>query len=266
MDKKVYEKPSKSTGRPKGSKITDLDIIASAHRFSTRSEFAYGDKSAYEMARIRGLLKIIFPNTVQKQWSEQDVRDAAKNFTTRTEFAKKCGSAYNAARRMGILDELMDSTMNVWDKVAVMRIAVNCSSKKQLKQKNPTAYNAALRLNIIDEIFENQSGKTNTRDCVYIWKVKGETNLYKVGITSESISHHRITQVSQESKFDIEWSVIEKVGYSNAKVIERFMKQKGTVFPMSKKFYGYSEFRVMSAEEVNQCLNMIKEYRLTRGM
>lgn len=224
--------------------------------FTSRSDFAYGNKPAYEMARLLGLLDKWFGHRLN-HWSESTVRKEALKYTSRTDFAKESGAAYNAARRLKIIDSLFQSKLKTWDRDTITKIAKTCENKKQLKRNHGSAYNAALRLGIIDELFKNQES-VNTRDCVYLWSVKEEPGLYKFGIVSKKIGKHRINQVAREAKVTPDVVFIEYVGYDNAKRIERQMKQIGTPYRFSKKFYGHTEFRYMSPAEVEACVNLAK--------
>ena len=64
--------------------------------------------------------------------------------------------------------------------------------------------------------------------------------------------------------------MLHKVGYESAKRLESQMKRMGTPYRFSKKFFGFSEFRYLSPDEVAQCvklaLDAVKQYRLTRGI
>lgn len=237
--------------KPKWDKESIRQI---AKAFSSRSEFAAKNKPAYEAARLLRMLPELFRLRL-KQWDDQLVRQESAKYTTRTEFAKGSAAAYNAARRLKIIDQLYPSLLKSWTEAEVRKIAKTCSSKKDLKRVCATAYNAALRLNIIDDLFENQP-QVAERDCVYLWSVKDEPGLYKVGITSHKMGEYRISQVAKEAKFSPQLVFLVKVGYENAKVIERKMKRLGTPYKFSKKFYGHSEFRYLSPSEVAECVKL----------
>ena len=247
---------SSNTEKKKKPKWDKSNLEKIARLYLSRSEFAIANKPAYEAARLLGLLDKLFDLKLN-QWDETSVRQEAKNYKTRTEFAKGCGSAYNAARRLGIINDLYPSLLKTWTETEIRKVAKTCSSKKELKRKCATAYNAALRLKIIDELFENQP-QVAERDCVYLWSVKDEPGLYKVGITSYKMGEYRINQVAREAKVTPEVIFIEHVGYNNAKKIEKQMKKIGVPYKFSKRFYGHTEFRYMSPSEVETCVNLAK--------
>jgi hypothetical protein len=246
--------PSNSTEKKKKPKWDKDSIRQIAKAFSSRSEFAAKNKPAYEAARLFRMLPELFGLKLN-QWDKQLIKQESTKYKTRTEFAKASSSAYNAARRLKIIDQLYPSLLKSWTEDEVRKIAKTCSNKKDLKRKCATAYNAALRLNIIDDLFENQP-QVAERDCVYLWSVKDEPGLYKVGITSHKMGEYRINQVAKESRFLPQLVFLVKVGYENAKTIERRMKQLGTPYKFSKKFYGHSEFRYMSPSEVAECVKL----------
>jgi hypothetical protein len=246
--------PSSNIEKKKKPKWDKESIRQVAKAFSSRGEFAAKNKPAYEAARLLRMLPELFRLRL-KQWNDQLVRQESTKYTTRTEFAKGSPAAYNAARRLKIIDQLYPSLLKSWTEDEVRKIAKTCSSKKDLKRVCATAYNAALRLNIIDDLFKNQP-QVAERDCVYMWSVKDEPGLYKVGITSHKMGEYRINQVAKEAKFSPQLVFLVKVGYENAKVIERKMKRLGTLYKFSKKFYGHSEFRYLSPSEVAECVKL----------
>lgn len=228
---------------------------------SSRSEFAALNKPAYEAARLMGLLSDLFPLRLM-QWDEKSIRQEASKYQSRTEFARSSGSAYNAARRMRVIDSLFDSKLESWTVEKIEQLAQRCKSKKSLKRLNASAYNAALRLEIIDRLFEND-GSVRERDCVYLWSVDDEPGLYKVGITSFSMGDFRIKQVAKEARVASTIILLEQVGYSRAKTLEKSMKRMGTPYRFSRKFYGHTEFRYMTPEQVTECIRMVKTTKPT---
>ncbi|MFM2007602.1 MAG: hypothetical protein RLZZ09_3257 [Pseudomonadota bacterium] len=245
-----------NTAKKKKTKWDRSSLEQIAKSFASRSDFAAKNKSAYEACRIRGLLDEWFDHKLT-QWTEELIRCEAAKYTSRTEFANNAGSAYNAARRMNLLPTLYDSMLKTWSFDAIKCVAQTCENKKQFKRKNATAYNAALRLGVIDELFENQI-RVNSRDCVYMWAVNEEFDLYKVGITSEKMGNYRVHQVAKEAGVTPTILFIRKVGYDLAKKIERQMKKIGRPYKFPKKFFGHSEFRYMTPNEVQQCINLSK--------
>ena len=247
------------TVKKKKPKWDEISVRRIAKQYSSRSEFAEKNKPVYEAARLMGLLDELFELKLN-QWDEQSIKQESLKYSTRTQFAKGSGAAYNAARRLKILDQLYPSLLKSWNEHEVRKIAKTCLNKKELKRVCATAYNAALRLNIIDKLFENQSVVAD-RDCVYLWSVKDEPNLYKFGITSHKMGEYRINQVAKEANFSPCLIFLVKVGYENAKMIELKMKRLGTPYKFSKKFYGHSEFRYLSPVEVAECVNLSISYK-----
>lgn len=246
--------PSKCIEKRRKPKWDKDSVKNAAAGCTSRSEFAEKNKPAYEAARLLGILHELFDLKLH-QWDEQSIRNEAAKYTSRTEFANKSGAAYNAARRLCILSTLFPSKLKTWDEDAVRKESIGCLNKKDLKRKCATAYNAALRLGIIDDLFENQK-KINTRDCVYLWSVDGEPGLYKVGITSADIGMYRVHQVAKEAGVTPILIFLHRVGYDAAKIIEREMKKLGTKYTFPKKFYGHSEFRYLTPEEVAKCVRL----------
>lgn len=139
------------------------------------------------------------------------------------------------------------------------------TSKKALKRINGSAYNAAIRLGIIDRLFDNQ-GSVSARDCIYLWAVSDEPGLYKFGVTSYAMGDFRIRQVAKEASVTPSIIMLERVGFEGAKLLERQMKHIGTPYRFAKKFYGHTEFRYMTPEQVGECVALVKKYRKMRGV
>ena len=248
----------------KDSKWSEASLREAAAPYSSRSEFAYNNKPAYEAARCSGLLPNLFP-LMLRQWDIESVTVEASKYSTRTEFAKSNGSAYNAARRLGIIESLFDSLLDRWTVEAIEKIALSVPNKKALKRTNASAYNAALRLGIIDRLFDNQ-GSVNARDCVYLWAVSDEPDLYKFGVTSYEMGDFRIRQVAKEASVVPSIVMLERVGFNGAKILEKQMKRIGRPYRFSKKFFGYTEFRYMTPDQVARCVEMVKGYRQIFGV
>jgi len=253
MQLKCIEKKRK----PKWDKDSIKKVAAS---FTSRSEFAEGHKPAYEAARLMGMLDELYDLQLN-QWDENSIRQEAQKYTSRTEFAHKSGAAYNAARRLCILSTLFPSKLRTWDEASIREMAIGCFNKKELKRKCASAYNAALRLELIDDLFDNQK-RVNARDCVYLWSVNDEPGLYKVGITSERIGEYRVNQVAKEANVVPTLIFMHKVGYEGAKIVERQMKRMGKKYMFSKKFYGHSEFRYLTPDEVAECVKLALTHKI----
>lgn len=238
----------------KNPRWTDELLREAASYCGSRSEFAVRNKPAYEFARTTGLLDSLF-GLVLNQWDEESVRRESLKYDTRTAFAKGSGSAYNAARRLNLIETLYASLLQSWTPSRIKHVASQCSNKKEMKRLYTSAYNAALRLGVIDELFVNQK-KINTRDCVYLWAVVGERDLYKFGITSASMGNHRMNQVAKEAGVMPDLVMLHRVGYESAKRIEGHMRQMGRPYRFTKKFFGFSEFRYLSPAEVAECIRL----------
>lgn len=94
-------------------------------------------------------------------------------------------------------------------------------------------------------------------DAVYIWKVIGFNDVYKVGITSAKLGSTRIDQVAKESGLKAEIVILAKV--DNAYPIEAKLLDIGHPYKWDTYFNGSTEFRVLTQEELMKATTYIKD-------
>jgi len=95
-------------------------------------------------------------------------------------------------------------------------------------------------------------------DAIYIWRVVGYGNVYKVGITSSRLYNARVHQVATEAGLHPEIVIIAKV--NDAHTLEKLLLSKGIPYEWDKAFNGSTEFRRLTKTELQDAVAVIKEY------
>jgi hypothetical protein len=95
-----------------------------------------------------------------------------------------------------------------------------------------------------------EDGSRSDNDAVYIWKVQGKADLYKIGVTSQRLGETRIEQVSGASGFAVEWIRIFEVESGTAAKVEAEMLACGGLVDFDEPFDGSTEFRRMDDAEL----------------
>ncbi len=118
---------------------------------------------------------------------------------------------------------------------------------------------------------EEEVYKTNS-NVVYIWKVKGHKNLYKIGMTSARRGHERIAEVAayvggvghqgwelmqDNGLFKAHARIIEYVITPNAREIEKTLLAMGEQTDVFKGAGGHTEFRYFNMKELKEVRNTL---------
>jgi hypothetical protein len=234
-----------------------------SHVGEFRKLFPSEYSKAIKLGVVRDLLPIRKVKNWRFKWDELAIRKAASECSTRQEFYDKYGSAYNAARQLGILENVIGYSFNQWTHESVIEESKKYSSKKDFQKHCKGAYAYAHRHDMIDDLFVDQS-RCNTRCCVYIWSVVGDTGLYKIGITSKNMNVSRIDMVAKKANMKYEVVILAQVGSENARKVEKLLKQQGVREKFVEKFDGHTEFRRLSPSDVSKCFEIISQHVIER--
>lgn len=245
----------------------NIDLaIEAAKECSTKKEFRTKYRGAHALLEKNGLLDQYFVN-VRRVWNEDRMRLHMIQFPNVGAFIEGDSAAYLVTRRQfpHLIDEMYPDRKNKrWTEEEVLSEIVKHERKRDFEIANNRAYTAArLYFPHVLQLLENAS-TYNTRCCIYIWHLVGEPNVYKVGITSESLKFERIKEVSRAANSEYEMIVFSKVGTENAKVIESVLKRAGVQHRFDRKFTGCTEFRRISPSELAACVEIISEHTIER--
>tara|TARA_B100000508_G_C11460558_1_gene279065 strand:- start:1703 stop:2317 length:615 start_codon:yes stop_codon:yes gene_type:complete len=133
-------------------KWTIEKCLASAKKFSTRSDWQKGDKNAYITAHRRGWLEdcCAHMHKLKQQWTKERCMASAQQFNTRLDWHLGDSGAYSAAHRYGWFEDCcthMKTKKNVqpqkWTKEKCLVSAQQFNSRGGWYYGDNKAYNAA---------------------------------------------------------------------------------------------------------------------------
>lgn len=199
-----------------------------------------------------------------RKWTESSVLDLMSKCASKKEFRQASVGAYEVAVELGLIDLLPSAKTTgaprLIDIETVVEMCRRYKSKSECQREFQYGYSVLWRAGKLNEVWPENLPTYREKDCVYIWKVVGFVDVYKVGITSVSVGRHRITDVANRAGLKWEIVVLSQVGASAAQVIESVLKRAGTKFVFEKRFNGYTEFRRISPSELAACVEIISEH------
>ena len=146
----------------KGIKWTDEALLAEGRKYASRAEFSRNSGGAYNSARRRNLLDLLYP-PLRTDWSNDEaVLAEGRKYSSRREFQSKSGSAYRAARRRNLLNRLYPSTRDttVWENdEAVLAEGRKYVSRLDFRYGSYGAYRAAASRGLLDTLHPRHPAK-----------------------------------------------------------------------------------------------------------
>jgi len=192
-------------------KLTKNEVLASAKKYKSKTEWKNNHYSAYYAARMNGWSDEATAHMPQKKsawdkrgvkWTKTNVLKSAKEYSSKLDWKKSQTGAYQAAKKHGWFEEAtahMDDLGGSlkWTKPAVLKEAKNFETKVEWAQFSASSYVAALRKNWVEEasVHMRSLGHEYKR-CVYEISVSNEKISY-IGLTfnfDERIAAHKHTE------------------------------------------------------------------------
>ena len=171
---------------PKTSWTKD-EILEEAKKFSTRGEFAMGNRSAYKKAHREGWLdeicnSMVRPSKPKGYWTKERVIEVAKSYTSKSDFSNSAPIAYRVALSNGWMRELYHffEKKQPYTREECRLEASKYNSKEDFMKESPSYYNCAKNYRILTEIYSHMGANTNSR---YIYVVEFEDHYAYIGIT-----------------------------------------------------------------------------------
>jgi hypothetical protein len=247
--------------------------IESASKHSSKASWrkSKSEASAYHAARRNGWLDQCCDHMLSKseaitrslsKWDLESCKEDALRFSTRTEWGLSSGGAYNAAKVNGWVDEccahmdvLVDNSRTLESCTAS---ALRFSSREDWRRGDVAAYGFAQKRGWMDQCcahMERAGGTDN--DVVYIWRDAG-TDLHKIGVTSEKVGEGRIGKCSSGADMDPRIVLMLKV--DDARAVEAELLKLGTDPELDSSIDGYTEFRVLTNEELGKAVSTAYQY------
>jgi hypothetical protein len=199
---------------------------------------------------------------VNRRWTKESLIVEARKYTGKSEFVKGHRIAYFTMinRFPGLIDELFTNKTKRWNLKSALDIIVTCRTISEFQIKHNSAY-CWVRRNSPEMIyiFLAESFSRNLRDVVYIWCADEDEGLYKLGITSSTVSQNRITRVKNDGQFS-KANIVTMVNvgeYRLSRKLENMLKEIGEKVKFERKFDGYTEFRKWKPHELKNAVTML---------
>lgn len=144
---------------------TKESVEKEAKKYTTRSDFKKGNRSAYVIAVREGWMDDVTKHMIYKQiqWTEDMVRNIISKYNSLTEFLKKEPKAATAARNMGIYNDIIkdmerssnDTTISKYSSENdIYKEIPKYISISDLRKNDPSLYNFIRKQNLLDKIKE----------------------------------------------------------------------------------------------------------------
>lgn len=258
-------------------KWTPDAVRAEAAKHPHAKSFVAQARGAYNAARRYGIYQEVSQNWERApsskavwygKWTPERVRSVAPLFSSRVEFQERCRGGYQAARRFGIVDEVcahMFRRTQKWHPDTIAAEAAKYDNRLAFARQSAGAYAAARALGIVDQVCAHMAlNLIADNNVIYIWRANGSEKdcglaVYKIGTTSERLGDKRIHECA--AAFGFEADIVSKhfVGL-RATLIENFLLAMFPRQPRLPTLNGYSEFRLLSREDLRQAQSIAEAF------
>lgn len=155
---------------------TKEKIIEEAKKYSTRSEFANGNRSAYKKAHREGWLNEVCGSMISRSkpkgyWTKEKIFEIAKDYTSKTDFFKSEPIAYQIVRSRGWNDELslLFEEQQQFTKEECRMEALKYNCKEDFKNGSPQYFDCAKKHRFLTEICSHMGTCGNSR-YIYVFE------------------------------------------------------------------------------------------------
>lgn len=201
--------------------------------------------------------------SISSKWTMETAVESLVSANVRTREEAKKYPALAWAIRKGRRTELfelagIEKTCIDWTVALAKKRASKFTTKIDFKKNDPKAYDYAVKYSgHYTEITSHMiPGNKSDNDAIYIWKVVGLEDVYKIGVTSKRLGTERIEHVAQKAGLD--YDIITLMHIDSASDLETLLLSKTTKYVFDYKFDGSTEFRVINKEELHLILQMIE--------
>jgi len=228
--------------------------IASA--YTSVGTFKKEEPKAYDAAiRNKWLdgLNLSRQNKPNGFWTIEKIYEVALTYENKTVFMDNEPTAYSMAAKAEILDEVcshMPDLRRKWTVGNLTELALGFDSKNDFKQAHRGAYWSADDLGVLDDICSHMNRKVTKSNVIYLWGIPN-TNIYKIGVTSNHLGTARIVQVA--NRMGVDYEVVGMYEIENAVEIETELHNTYQIVPTTlPKKDGHTEFRILTTSDVNE--------------
>lgn len=241
--------------------------LEEARKYDRPVDFSKQSASAYATAQRNGWLDECkaHMNLTRKPlgyWTLERCMDDAAKYKTRSEWQKLSVSGYDAAKRKGWLDQCCDhmdpeahgKPNGYWTLERCMEDAAKYSSRREWQYSQGSAYVAARKKGWLDQCCAHMERTSYTdNDVVYIWR-DADTDLHKIGITSNRVGEQRISMCKRHN--DMDPRIVFMLKVPDARAVESKLLELGTDPELDSSIDGYTEFRVLSNDDLREAVNI----------
>lgn len=202
------------------------------------------------------------------KWDVDKILSESSKYDTRKDFKSKSPLAYSSARKQGLLDEVcahMRCGRTFWDRESVVFEASKYSTASEFSIKQAGALCAAKRDGYWEDLKQTwePSRFTCDNDVIYIWQIisplTGDSNLYKVGVTSKRIGTNRIKVCARNA--GVCYNIVAYEVVEDARRVESKLLEMGVRASIGNHFYGYTEVVSYTDRQLVNALSVIRDER-----
>lgn len=256
--------------KPKGFWLIKDNVLNEAKKYKSRKEMKLNNHPAYTGLCRLDLCLHAFPDDCKPNgyWTIERCFEAAKLYDDISKFSTgQHKAAYNKLCRKRLIMEASAHmhrervSNNYWNKYTCKAEAIKYKTRNEFRQLSPGAYNKAITEDWMDDICIHMESGYKTSDTVYVWKVAGFDDLYKIGLSNKSVCNNRINIVASSHGYEVEKLWIFTVGVELAYLTERECLKFGNKADVSKND-GYTEFRHLTAVQLDELINKLDKLKV----
>lgn len=245
------------------------NVIKEAEKYQTKSQFKRCKQAAYHGMVKLGLSDELFPYGKRSNgyWTKDRIIETCAKFNSVSEFARLEPTAYGRSSSIEECVKLMDemerkqNKNGYWTIERLREEAIKHETINSFRINAKGAYSAARSLGVVEDITEHMISGYKTTNCNYIWKVANFDSLYKIGVSNTAFYQTRVDAVCRSHNFKCEWvNVFETINPHN---IEKRLLKFG-VRPDISSGDGYTEFRILTNQELNEILEIMKNAEVNK--
>lgn len=194
------------------------------------------------------------------KYTVEYVTELASTFTLREDFKRAHYKEYGFARSHGWLDTIFTHlpTVPTWTLESAMCEALKFNTREDFKRGCTAAYDI-LRKKFPEhreEAFAHMEfNSSSDNNAIYLWRVVGLVDVYKIGVTSTRLDDIRISAVAKNAGVASDIIVLKNV--SDAKTLESILLGIGTPYSFGRKFNGSTEFRILDTKDFTKVKELI---------
>ena len=196
-------------------------------------------------------------------YTVEKMKETAQLCISRSQFKKEYSSMYAYAVKTKTLKKVIKDLPKQfvdWNDEIAMKVALNYNSREDLKRGNSKAYEYIQKRSANrDKFYEHMEWNSQSdNNVIYIWKVIGLDNVYKIGVTSSRLGSIRIEEVAKGGGLQYTIKIMASV-VGKATDIETKLLSMGIKYTFTQSFNGCTEFRTLTDQELYTALEIIKE-------